>query len=42
MAADITPWVDTDRGGRNFYEREKRSIEEADEAEVAARGAGAP
>ena len=36
------PWVDTDRGGRNFYEHEKRSIEEADEAEVAARGAGAP
>lgn len=27
--------------GRNFYERAKRSIEEADEAELAARGAGA-
>ena len=27
--------------GRNFYERAKRSIEEADEAEVAARGAAA-
>ena len=26
--------------GRNFYERAKRSIEEADEAELAARGAG--
>src|SRR5262249_4555565 len=27
--------------GRNFYDRAKRAIEEADEAEVAARGAGA-
>ena len=27
--------------GRNFYERAKRSIEEAEEAELAARGAGA-
>jgi len=27
--------------GQNFYERAKRSIEEADEAELAARGAGA-
>ena len=27
--------------GRNFYERAKRSIEEADEAALAARGAGA-
>lgn len=27
--------------GRNFYARAKRSIEEADEAEIAARGAGA-
>ena len=27
--------------GRNFYERARRSIEEADEAELAARGAGA-
>jgi DNA-binding transcriptional LysR family regulator len=27
--------------GRNFYERAKRAIEEAEEAEVAARGAGA-
>ena len=27
--------------GRNFYDRAKRSIEEADEAELAARGAGA-
>src|SRR5260221_10504154 len=27
--------------GRNFYERAKRSIEEAEEAEFAARGAGA-
>jgi DNA-binding transcriptional LysR family regulator len=27
--------------GRNFYERAKRSIEQADEAELAARGAGA-
>jgi DNA-binding transcriptional LysR family regulator len=26
--------------GRNFYDRAKRSIEEADEAEIAARGAG--
>src|SRR5215813_4888422 len=26
--------------GQNFYERAKRSIEEADEAELAARGAG--
>ena len=30
------PWVDTDRGGRNL-----RSVEEVDEAEVAARGARA-
>jgi DNA-binding transcriptional LysR family regulator len=34
----LTP---TEAGGI-FYEREKRSIEEADEAEVASRGAGAP
>jgi DNA-binding transcriptional LysR family regulator len=27
--------------GRNFYERAKRAIEEADEAELTARGAGA-
>src|SRR5207248_6049071 len=27
--------------GRNFYDRAKRSIEEAEEAELAARGAGA-
>src|ERR1700686_3727100 len=27
--------------GRNFYERAKRAIEEAEEAELAARGAGA-
>jgi hypothetical protein len=27
--------------GRNFYERAKRSIEEAEQAELAARGAGA-
>src|SRR6266568_9399004 len=27
--------------GRNFYDRAKRAIEEADEAELAARGAGA-
>src|SRR5437016_6707421 len=27
--------------GRDFYERAKRSIEEAEEAELAARGAGA-
>jgi DNA-binding transcriptional LysR family regulator len=27
--------------GRSFYERAKRSIEEAEEAELAARGAGA-
>src|SRR5215472_1866762 len=31
----------TTEAGRNFYERAKRSIEEAHEAELAARGAGA-
>jgi DNA-binding transcriptional LysR family regulator len=28
-------------GGQNFYEHARRAIEEADEADLAARGAGA-
>jgi DNA-binding transcriptional LysR family regulator len=36
-----THGLTTTEAGRNFYERAKRSIEEADEAELAARGVGA-
>jgi DNA-binding transcriptional LysR family regulator len=33
--------LSTTEAGRNFYERAKRAIAEADEAELAARGAAA-
>ncbi len=41
LLARSTRGLTTTEAGRIFYERAKRAIEEADEAELAARGSGA-
>src|SRR5258706_2820141 len=39
--AAFDPWTDANRGGTEFLPTRKRAIDEADEAELAARGAAA-